>query len=88
MDGTLNKVILIGRLGGFFSSRKGQEQFQKLNESGAKAGLNLPNIKSSLAKIRMEMARVETDVQQTPGQIFRESFAEVRYAPDVCSRHV
>lgn len=32
-------------LGWFLSSRGGQKQFEKLNESGAKAGLNLPTIK-------------------------------------------
>jgi type I restriction enzyme S subunit len=31
-------------LGWFLSSRRGQSQFERLNESGAKAGLNLPTI--------------------------------------------
>jgi len=33
-------------LGWFFSSQAGQVQFERLNESGAKAGLNLPTVRS------------------------------------------
>jgi type I restriction enzyme S subunit len=35
-------------IGWFLGSRSGQSQFEKLNESGAKAGLNLPTIKNLL----------------------------------------
>lgn len=35
-------------IGWFLSSRQGQTQFEKLNESGAKAGLNLPTIRNLL----------------------------------------
>lgn len=35
-------------VGWFLNSRSGQSQFEKLNESGAKAGLNLPTIKNLL----------------------------------------
>jgi len=42
-------------IGWFLGSRSGQSQFEKLNESGAKAGLNLPTIKNLLVpKMRME----------------------------------
>jgi type I restriction enzyme S subunit len=38
-------------IGWFLSSRGGQTQFEKLNESGAKAGLNLPTISNLLIPI-------------------------------------
>jgi type I restriction enzyme S subunit len=39
----------------FLSSHRGQTQFQKLNESGAKAGLNLPTIRRLLVPV-MELS--------------------------------
>jgi type I restriction enzyme S subunit len=43
----LNRENICPRfMGWFLSSRKGQEQFEHLNESGAKAGLNLPTVRS------------------------------------------
>jgi type I restriction enzyme S subunit len=42
-------------VGWFLNSRSGQSQFEKLNESGAKAGLNLPTIKNLLIP-KMEIA--------------------------------
>jgi type I restriction enzyme S subunit len=38
-------------IGWFLSSRRGQTQFEKLNESGAKAGLNLPTVRRLLVPI-------------------------------------
>ena len=38
-------------IGWFLSARCGQTQFEKLNESGAKAGLNLPTIKKLIVPI-------------------------------------
>jgi type I restriction enzyme S subunit len=38
-------------IGWFLSSRRGQTQFEKLNESGAKAGLNLPTIRKLLVPV-------------------------------------
>lgn len=42
-------------IGWFLSSRRGQTQFQKLNESGAKAGLNLPTVRRLLVPM-MELS--------------------------------
>jgi type I restriction enzyme S subunit len=57
-EGYVNQHIALVRLlsakvdarfiGWFLSGRGGQAQFEKLNESGAKAGLNLPTIKKLL----------------------------------------
>jgi type I restriction enzyme S subunit len=45
----LNKSEIAPRfIGWFLSGHRGQSQFDKLNESGAKAGLNLPAIKNLL----------------------------------------
>jgi type I restriction enzyme S subunit len=38
-------------IGWFLSGQRGQTQFEKLNESGAKAGLNLPTIKRLLVPV-------------------------------------
>ena len=45
-------------IGWFLSGRGGQTQFDKFNESGAKAGLNLPTIRHLLVPI---MERAEQD---------------------------
>lgn len=47
-------------IGWFLSSHRGRSQFEKLNESGAKAGLNLPTIKKLLVPITRpdEQARI------------------------------
>lgn len=65
-EGFVNQHIALVRLssdkvnsrfiGWFLSGRGGQEQFEKFNESGAKAGLNLPTIRNLLVPI---MERVE-----------------------------
>ena len=57
-EGYVNQHIALVRLtdpkidsrfaGWFLQSRAGQSQFERLNESGAKAGLNLPTIRSLL----------------------------------------
>lgn len=57
-EGYVNQHIALVRLfpakvnsryiGWFLSGRGGQAQFEKLNESGAKAGLNLPTIRNLL----------------------------------------
>jgi type I restriction enzyme S subunit len=43
-----NEKVSSRFLGWFLSSRQGQRQFRRLNESGAKAGLNLPTVRSLL----------------------------------------
>ena len=58
VEGYVNQHIALARLrpadvsarfvGWFFSSREGKAQFDRLNESGAKAGLNLPTVRSLL----------------------------------------
>ena len=58
MEGYVNQHIALSRLrpadvsarfvGWFLSSREGKAQFDTLNESGAKAGLNLPTVRSLL----------------------------------------
>ena len=58
VEGYVNQHIALARLrpadvsarfvGWFLSSREGKAQFDKLNESGAKAGLNLPTVRSLL----------------------------------------
>ena len=60
-EGYVNQHIALVRLspdkvnsrfiGWFLSGRGGQTQFEKLNESGAKAGLNLPTIRKLLIPI-------------------------------------
>jgi len=60
-EGYVNQHIALVRLvpakvnarfmGWFLSGRGGQKQFEKLNESGAKAGLNLPTIKKLLVPV-------------------------------------
>ena len=67
-EGYVNQHIALIRLfsdkvssrfiGWFLSGRGGQAQFEKFNESGAKAGLNLPTIRSLLVPI---MDRAEED---------------------------
>ena len=56
VEGYVNQHIALVRLrpadvsarfvGWFLSSREGKDQFDRLNESGAKAGLNLPTVRS------------------------------------------
>ena len=58
VEGYVNQHIALARLrpadvsarfvGWFLSSREGKAQFDRLNESGAKAGLNLPTVRSLL----------------------------------------
>ena len=58
VQGYVNQHIALARLrpadvsarfvGWFLSSREGRAQFDRLNESGAKAGLNLPTVRSLL----------------------------------------
>ena len=58
VEGYVNQHIALARLlpadvsarfvGWFLSSREGRAQFDRLNESGAKAGLNLPTVRSLL----------------------------------------
>ena len=58
VEGYVNQHIALGRLrpadvsarfvGWFLSSQEGRAQFDRLNESGAKAGLNLPTVRSLL----------------------------------------
>jgi type I restriction enzyme S subunit len=60
-EGSVNQHIALVRLsptkvnarfiGWFLSGRGGQSQFEKLNESGAKAGLNLPTIRELFVPI-------------------------------------
>ncbi len=68
-DAFVNQHIALARLnkeevdprfvGWFFSSRKGQIQFEHHNESGAKAGLNLPTIRGlQLCRPRPEEQRL------------------------------
>ncbi len=58
-------------IGWFLSGRGGQAQFEKLNESGAKAGLNLPTIRKLLVPVvgRSEQTRIadvlDSSTQQT-----------------------
>jgi type I restriction enzyme S subunit len=61
-------------IGWFLSSRGGQTQIEKLNESGAKAGLNLPTIEKltvPLPKSSSEQARIaeilDSNTQQVNG---------------------
>ena len=75
-EGYVNQHIALVRLlptkvnarfiGWFLSGREGQTQFEKLNESGAKAGLNLPTIKKLLVPVTKltEQARI-TEILDT-----------------------
>jgi type I restriction enzyme S subunit len=54
-------------IGWFLSSRGGQRQFESLNESGAKAGLNLPTIK------RLIMPKPEREEQNRIAEILDKS---------------
>jgi type I restriction enzyme S subunit len=54
-------------MGWFLSSSGGQRQFESLNESGAKAGLNLPTLK------RLIMPRPEREEQNRIAEILDKS---------------
>jgi type I restriction enzyme S subunit len=58
-------------IGWFLSSRGGQRQFESLNESGAKAGLNLPTIK------RLIMPKPELDEQNRIAEILDKSTEKI-----------
>jgi type I restriction enzyme S subunit len=64
-------------IGWFLSGRRGQTQFEKLNESGAKAGLNLPTIRRLLVPVMglCEQKRIaeilDSSTQQTNEQCRR-----------------
>jgi type I restriction enzyme S subunit len=57
--------------GWFLSSRSGQSQFEKLNESGAKAGLNLPTVRKLLVPSMglPEQAKIASVLDATTRQI-------------------
>ena len=46
--GAVGHVTALLKESWFLSSREGKAQFDRLNESGAKAGLNLPTVRSLL----------------------------------------
>jgi type I restriction enzyme S subunit len=58
-------------VGWFLSGRGGQAQFEKLNESGAKAGLNLPTIRGLLVPVmdRSEQTRIAQVLDASARQV-------------------
>jgi type I restriction enzyme, S subunit len=69
-------------VGWFLNSRSGQAQFEKLNESGAKAGLNLHTIKNLLIpKMEIEEQRriaAILDAATQKGSEFQQRLAKLR----------
>jgi type I restriction enzyme S subunit len=69
-------------VGWFLNSRNGQSQFEKLNESGAKAGLNLPTIKNLLIpKVEIEEQRRIAEILDATtqkGSEFQQRLAKLR----------
>jgi type I restriction enzyme S subunit len=70
-------------IGWFLSGYRGQSQFDKLNESGAKAGLNLPTIKNllvpttSLTEQESIVKVLEANIQVSTD--YRHNFKKLRY---------
>ncbi len=62
-------------IGWFLSGRRGQAQFEKLNESGAKAGLNLPTVRKLLVPVmnRSEQTRIAEILDASTQQINEHS---------------
>ena len=79
----LNKSEVAPRfIGWFLSGYRGQSQFDKLNESGAKAGLNLPTIKNllvpttSLTEQEVIVKVLEANIQVSTD--YRHNFKKLR----------
>jgi len=88
-EGYVNQHIALVRLspdkvnsrfiGWFLSGRGGQTQFEKLNESGAKAGLNLPTIRKLLIPITVQVEQEKiAEIFDTNSKMIKDFFLKLQ----------